>query len=230
VEVWLEFDNTNHRALTIPLQTCTHFAIFPLTWLRHLGFTICGSQGHISDTPNGQAIANYRPTPVIQPGIYYYITGGESYFASLDPLSPLLLEPRWLDIDMMNDRDSYTSARTARRADFRQDLIDRDGTCVITGATPGNSRACHVVPHSRGDEVCPNISWSFQAYSSPSILSISLNTGRSQPWRASMTHGTDCCFILVFIIHLGSFGSHFCESVISCIPIVFAGLNSFLDS
>lgn len=148
----MEFDNANHRALTIPLQTCTHFAIFPLTWLCHLEFTICGSQGHISDTPNGQAI-NYRPTPVIQPGIYYYIAGGEPYLASLDPLSPLLLEPRWLDVDMMNDRAWSASARTARWADFRQDIINRDGTCVITCEAPGNSQACHVVPHSRGDGI-----------------------------------------------------------------------------
>jgi hypothetical protein len=61
VESGWRFDNTNRRALTIPLDTCTRFAIFPLTWLCHLGFTICGSEGHISDTPNGQEIADYRP-------------------------------------------------------------------------------------------------------------------------------------------------------------------------
>jgi hypothetical protein len=160
VEVWLEIDNTYRRALTIPFGTCTHFAFFPLAWLCHLGFTICGTVGHISDTQNGQEIDCRPNAPVIQAGIYYYITGGESYFGIIGPLSPLLLETRWLDVDMMNDRASYSSVRTTRRADFRQDLIDRDGTCVMSNSPPRNCQACHIVPHSRGDEVCPNISWS----------------------------------------------------------------------
>jgi len=96
VEVWLEVDNTNRCALTIPLETCTHFAVFPLTWLCHIGFTICGTEGYISDTPNGQAI-DYRPgpnAPVIQAGIYYYIAVGKSRLGIVEPLSPLLLAPR----------------------------------------------------------------------------------------------------------------------------------------
>jgi hypothetical protein len=72
VELWLEIDDTNQRALTIPLKTCLQFADFPLTWLCHLGFTICGSESHISNTPKGQQIADYRlNAPVIQPGILY---------------------------------------------------------------------------------------------------------------------------------------------------------------
>ena len=105
VQLWLKIDNTNHHALTIPLDTCTRFANYPLTWLSYLGFAICGSdKGHISDTPNGQEIPNYRPDPVIRPGIYYYISQRESYFdASLEPSFNLCccLEPRWVDVDMI---------------------------------------------------------------------------------------------------------------------------------
>lgn len=78
VELWLKINNTNHRALTIPLNTCTQFAVSPLTWLCRFGFTICGSKGHISNRPNRRQIADYPPDPVIQPGIYYYIAGRES--------------------------------------------------------------------------------------------------------------------------------------------------------
>jgi len=166
VQLWLEIDNTYHRALTIPLNTCTRFAIYPLTWLSYLGFAICGREGHISDTQNGQEIPDYRPDlngPVIQPGIYYYISQRESYLCILGLFQPLL-EPRWVDVDMMNDRISYTSAQTSRRADFRRDIIDRDVTCVMSGSPPEGCQACHIVPHTRGDQVCPNISWSFQAY------------------------------------------------------------------
>jgi len=158
VEVWLELDNTQHRALSIPMDTCMQFAISPLAWLSYLGFTICGSEGHIANTPYGEQL-EYHPVGVqVHPGIYYYIAGGESFCGILGPHSPLILDPRWLDIEMMDDRASYASGRTSRRADFRQDIINRDGTCVMTGTPPENCQACHIVPHSKGDQVCPNIS------------------------------------------------------------------------
>jgi hypothetical protein len=85
VELWLAVDNTYQRALTIPFGTTLRFSLFPLTWLRLLGFTICGRQGYISNTANGPEIDTYRPTgppdnqpPVIQPGIYYYVVAGDA--------------------------------------------------------------------------------------------------------------------------------------------------------
>lgn len=95
-ELWLAFDDTYyHRALSIPLVTCVQFSMFPITWLRYLGFTICGREGRVSNIPDGPEIA-YRPTgstdnepPVIDPGIYYYVVaGGEAYFGTLGLLSP----------------------------------------------------------------------------------------------------------------------------------------------
>lgn len=170
VELWLAFDDAYQRALTIPLDTCTNFAQFPLPWLSYLGFTVCGREGHISNSANGPKIA-YRPTeptPVITPGIYYYIAGGESHFGSLGSLSPPMLDPLWLDPEAMNDRTSYSSARSACSQNFRRDVINRDLTCAMTDGPADNCQACHIILHSRGDQVSPG---SFQAYPSPKYIS-----------------------------------------------------------
>lgn len=54
----------------------------------------------------------------------------------------------------MHDRASTTSAVTTRREVFRQRIISRDGGCVMTGAAAEHCEACHIIPHSKGDEVC----------------------------------------------------------------------------
>ena len=159
VAVFLAFDNAYQQALTIPLDVCMKFAVFPLPWLSYLSFTVCGREGHISDSPDGQEI-KYRPigSPVVLPGIYYYVAEGESYFGILGPLSPLMLDPLWLDAEVMNDRASYSSAYTSCQQRFRTDIVDCDRTCVMTHSPPPYCQACHIIPHSRGDEVSPNIS------------------------------------------------------------------------
>jgi hypothetical protein len=73
--------------------------------LGYLGLAICGGEGRISDTPNGQEIPDYRPD--LKGNLVFII-----YIGILEFLSPLLLEPRWVDVDMMDDRVSYISAQT----------------------------------------------------------------------------------------------------------------------
>ena len=53
----------------------------------------------------------------------------------------------------MGDRTSDASALSERRRDFRERIIARDGTCVITGDLADNCTACHILPHSKGDDV-----------------------------------------------------------------------------
>ena len=56
----------------------------------------------------------------------------------------------------MNDRTSVRTESTdisARQANFRQRVIDRDGSCILTGGHE-NIQACHIIPHSKQDQVC----------------------------------------------------------------------------
>ena len=132
-----------------------------------------------------------------------------------------MLDPYWLDEGVMDDRASYMSAHIARQQSFRQDIINHDGTCLDT-----NGRLSGL-PHHSGESQCVRIPpQSFQAYSSPSIFRILQVIGEypsSHLWRASMIYGTDCCSRLLCTVLLGILRSHFCESVICCIPIFFTG-------
>jgi hypothetical protein len=76
VELWFRFKNKYRRALSIPLNRPDDFAVFPLAWLSHVAYTICGTVGHLSLTPNGPDFNCHTTT--IQPTKYFYVAQGES--------------------------------------------------------------------------------------------------------------------------------------------------------
>ena len=63
-------------------------------------------------------------------------------------------DSRLLDPNLMDDRTSYTSDVTSRRVHFRDDVVNRDRRCVVTGTGPTQCEACHIIPHAKGDQVC----------------------------------------------------------------------------
>jgi hypothetical protein len=70
------------------------------------------------------------------------------------------LDPtRLVDVEAKDDRTSDASELSDRSADFRTRVVSRDGTCVSTGEPAGLCIACHIIPHSKGDNVrcyeCP---------------------------------------------------------------------------
>ncbi|EDR10389.1 uncharacterized protein LACBIDRAFT_317243 [Laccaria bicolor S238N-H82] len=135
VELWIRFDFGYRHALSIPVHECRRFSLHPLTWLRFLGYALYGKEGYISYERDGEEVADYRPEGVsISPRMYYYISQDKDY--------------RLLDPNLMNGRTSYTSDVTNRRANFRDDVVNRDRRCVVTGAAPAQCQACHIVPHA----------------------------------------------------------------------------------
>ena len=59
----------------------------------------------------------------------------------------------FVDYEGLNDRIT-TSSGTIRCADFRGDVIRRDGpACVVTQVVKDDCDAAHLIPHSEGDEV-----------------------------------------------------------------------------
>ena len=69
-------------------------------------------------------------------------------------------EPLFADVDAIEDRTSnaselcdYRSEVSDYRADFRDRIIERDGTCVCTDEEAEHCVACHILPHSKGDNV-----------------------------------------------------------------------------
>jgi len=61
-------------------------------------------------------------------------------------------EPLYVDVKALEDRTSDALGATSTAA-FRDSLIARDGTCVMTGEVARNCTACHILPHSKGDDV-----------------------------------------------------------------------------
>ena len=54
----------------------------------------------------------------------------------------------------VDDRTSISSTPKRRQSDFRRRVVERDGTCVMTGMPPGPAGdAAHIIPHSKMDEV-----------------------------------------------------------------------------
>src|SRR5258708_7082335 len=140
-------------ALSIPLVKCREYSVNPLKWLAYLGYAIYGAEGRLSTSKCGQEIRNYSAD--VQPRSYYFISAGKSDLShSLLSLLTFLDEPRFVDVDAVNERTSNLSNLTDRRADFRQRVIERDGTCVITAEPADLCHACHILPHSNGDDVC----------------------------------------------------------------------------
>lgn len=74
--------------------------------------------------------------------------------------SPFLLYSFLFDPDLMDDRYSDRVASEAliltdNRRNFRDEVIGRDGTRLVTGISQANHiQACHIVPHSKGHQVC----------------------------------------------------------------------------
>ena len=58
---------------------------------------------------------------------------------------------RLLDPKVMDDRTSYTLDVNRRRPNFKQNVVNRDKCCVISGTT--QFEACHIIPHAKGDQV-----------------------------------------------------------------------------
>lgn len=71
VELQMPIDGQYHPALSIPVEACRRFSVHPLKWLQFVGFTIYGTEGHISRTTELQVV-RYSNTN-IDPCIYYYI-------------------------------------------------------------------------------------------------------------------------------------------------------------
>ncbi|KAI9449291.1 hypothetical protein HD554DRAFT_2290294 [Boletus coccyginus] len=157
VKLVLCFNGSSKVALSIPLAESKTFAVKPLKWLRYLGFIIYGRQGYISKFMNGSEL-DY--TEEIEARSYYFVSDGELDFYTLRSFLTLLTfsgEPRFVDVDAMDNRTSSASDISTGTTGFRAALVERDGTCVLSGFPPSFCHACHLIPHSKGDSYMSSV-------------------------------------------------------------------------
>ena len=158
LELWIRVHNSYEHALSIPIDECQRFSVHPPTWLRYLGFTICGTEGHISRSQGGTEI-EYLET-AIKGGDYYYEAQGESCCRLQGTTIHCGVGAFLLDPDLMADRTSNVT--TPRQSNFRTRVVNRDQTCIMTNETPQDCQACHIIPHANGTEVCSEYLNQFQ--------------------------------------------------------------------
>ena len=66
----------------------------------------------------------------------------------------------FVDIEGLNDRLT-PSIMTRRSGEFREQIVQRDGSCVITGQRAGCCDATHLIPRVNGDTVISSVIWIF---------------------------------------------------------------------
>ena len=74
IELRVQIGNAYIPVLSIPVDDCNRFALKPLRWLRFLGYTIYGNQGHISATADGPPV-DYQ-AGVEEGALYYFTSAG----------------------------------------------------------------------------------------------------------------------------------------------------------
>jgi hypothetical protein len=66
----------------------------------------------------------------------------------------------FVDLNGLNERVTMSSAtETQRPRSFREKIVQRDGSCVITGQQLELCDAAHLIPRGKGDEVMSSIIW-----------------------------------------------------------------------
>lgn len=74
VKLYISLNGKARLALSIPMDKCAALSLYPIKWLRFLGYTIYGREGHISLSDGGPPVSDY--TSDIETRSYYFICPG----------------------------------------------------------------------------------------------------------------------------------------------------------
>ncbi len=145
----LDLDPTNwewKQFLAFPVSRLNNlqFSSKPYKCIRYTAGIVIGARGHLCterDTPNPVPIDYDSGLSAVSIDLYYHTT--DQAKRHMFPLDPKLA-----------DKMTVTSSQmSTHRDDFWEDVEDRDGSCVATGAPRDFCDAAHLLPHSKGDTV-----------------------------------------------------------------------------
>ena len=157
VNVYLHIEDRQVLALSIPFSDIERLSVRPVKWLRFVTFAICGVRGDLSAMLNGPPV-DYDSISLDHIAEAYYYTPEGNIFTDPIFVASLIYAPigdyHLIDHTAMNDRIT-SSKQTPRSSRFRHDVVARDGpACVFTGCLASVCDAAHLLPKSKGDEVC----------------------------------------------------------------------------
>ena len=144
----LDIDPTNWHwvhCLTFPLETLykLQFSHRPYKWIRYAIGVVIGAQGDLSLNQDPLNVVDYDGGLPRETVVLYYHTSDEE-------------KRRMFPTDPNIGRTNITSSvATSRRAQFRDDILERDGRRCVLSDMPGKvCEAVHLVGHRKGDVVC----------------------------------------------------------------------------
>ena len=127
------------------------FSSKPFKWIRYCIGAVTGARGHLSRRADLLDAVDYDQTlPLEQESVHLYYHVSDAEKELMFPTDPHLADPR--KTNSVDSRAATTTSSVGCEA-FRQDLLDRDIWCLITGSDEGLCDAVHLVPHCRDDEV-----------------------------------------------------------------------------
>ena len=155
--VYLNIEDRQVLALSIPFSDIERLSVRPVKWLRFVTFAICGVRGDLSATPNGPPV-DYDSISIAGPiaEAYYYTPQGNIHRSHIcrSSLRFCLGDYHIIDYNALNDRIT-SSEQTIRSSRFRRGVVARDGpVCIFTGADDETCDAAHLLTKSKSDEVC----------------------------------------------------------------------------
>ena len=135
------------HCLTIPLNSpILDISYKPFKWLRFAIGVVLGTQGDLGlypdpGPPDAVPVEYDAALPAESIRLYYHTSTEEK--RRMFPIDP----------DIMHARVHSGNSAT-RRVDFRDDVEARDRVCVLTREEAHDCEAAHLLPHSKGDDVC----------------------------------------------------------------------------
>ncbi|KAF7345562.1 hypothetical protein MVEN_01574900 [Mycena venus] len=122
--------------LDVPVRVATSLCLYPVKYLRYLGYCILGIGGTIAtDNFDGDVLLD---DDVINAGPYYFVRDGQA------GVLEHAVDPEALTY-------SHASQTTNTHENFRDLLETRDQYCVFTAMVAECCRGAHIVPFSKGD-------------------------------------------------------------------------------
>ncbi|OBZ79021.1 hypothetical protein A0H81_00088 [Grifola frondosa] len=131
------------QGLSIPKTHIFGFSVKPYKWIRFVAGALLGAKGILCDSLDTNAVEIDYDRPLI-PGdsaLYYHTdpTEQERFF----PLDPSLA---------CSSSSCNASSTSSRFQTFRNNVVARDVTCVLSGTRTNLCEAAHLISHTKGND------------------------------------------------------------------------------
>ena len=129
--------------LEIPTDIVIALCLYPLKYLRYIGWAVLGTMGELLRGGNGNSVD--LDDELVDQGVYQYkIPTGDSLESAVD-------------LEVIKTRIHTASETSRTRDNFRAALVLRDHRCIWTETSVEYSQGTHIIPFKRGSDVSPSL-------------------------------------------------------------------------